>query len=447
MRLIAMMLILGVAGGSTGEVFAQQGPPARFAIQGVTIIDVESGERVGDQTVVVTGNRITEVGPSAQVNAARMRVIEGSGRFLIPGMWEMHAHALQHYGVDYAYGMDAFQLFIANGVTGVRDAGSAMDQVVAGRRRIAETGVAAPRIFAAGPILEGNGQSRFAPFTKVVTTPEEGRLAVTALRDAGADWVKIHNALTRETYLAVAEEAAIWAIHFSGHVPEDVTMVEAAVAGQTSLEHLGAVFAYCTASRGQRVSIDREKCEAGLSELSLIGTFLGPTLVSAAPLTASDPRASEDRLQYIKPSKVATWAPLPDAAPTDRQDRYELSQELTRMASDAGVRLIVSTDTGGAYRVPGFASIDELVELVNAGVSTIDALRAGTLYPVMSLGLEDSLGTVEAGKLADLVLLEGDPLADIRNLRRIAAVVSDGRVFEGLDREALFFDVRRSAAR
>ena len=117
------------------------------------------------------------------------------------------------------------------------------------------------------------------------------------------------------------------------------------------------------------------------------------------------------------------------------------------MASDAGVRLIVSTDTGGAYRVPGFASIDELAELVNAGVSTIDALRAGTLYPVMSLGLEDSLGTVEAGKLADLVLLEGDPLADIRNLRRIAAVVSDGRVFEGLDREALFFDVRRSAAR
>jgi imidazolonepropionase-like amidohydrolase len=439
---VSLVIVLGWAGAAP----AQEDSPNRFAIENVTIVDVVAGRHLADRTVIVSGNRIAAMGPSTQLTTARMRVIDGNDRFLIPGLWEMHAHALQHYGVDYAYGMEALQLFVANGVTGVRDAGSSMDQIIAGRKRVAETGVAAPRISAAGPILEGNAQSRFAPFTKVVTTPAEGRLAVTALRDAGVDWIKIHDALTRETYLAVADEAAIWGMDFSGHVPDDVTMVEAARAGQTSLEHLGAVIAYCTSGSGEATRIEDAKCETGFSELASLGTFLGPTLLSAIPLTAGDPRVDEERLRHIQAWKRATWPPLPNQAAADSKARYALSQELTRMASEAGVRLIVSTDTGAPYRLPGFATLDELEELVEAGVSTLEALRAGTLYPVVSLGLEPELGTVEPGKLADLVLLEGDPLEDIRNLRQIAAVVADGRVFEGADREALLVEVRNAAA-
>jgi imidazolonepropionase-like amidohydrolase len=265
------------------------------------------------------------------------------------------------------------------------------------------------------------------------------------LRDAGVDWIKIHDALTRETYLAVAGEAAIRGMRFSGHVPDDVTMLEAARAGQTSLEHLRAVIAYCTSGSGEETRIEKAKCEDGFSELASLGTFVGPTLLSVTPLTATDPRVNDGRLVHVRAWKRATWPPLADQASAQAKARYALGQELTRIASEVGVRLIVSTDTGAPYRLPGFATIDEIEELVAAGITPLEALRAGTLYPVISLGLEHELGTVEPGKLADLVLLEGDPLADIRNLRQIAAVVADGRVFDGLDLEAALVEVRNAA--
>ena len=425
-----------------------QTPPASFAIENVTIIDVETGDRLADQTVVVIGNQITEVRPSAQSEVvAGTRIVAGRGKFLIPGMWEMHAHGLEQYGVDYSYGMEPFPLFIANGVTGVRDMGSSLDQLIVGKKRIAELGVVAPRIFASGPLLEGNPNSRFAPITKVVATPQAGRLAVTALLESGVDFLKIHDGLSRETYFAMTEEAAIRGITYAGHVPEDVTLVEASDAGQISIEHLGSLTDYCTRESAQGFpEIDREKCEVGLSQLWLNGTFLGPTLIGTAPLTAGDPRVAEERLQHVKPAKRSTWRPLGDEVAPDGRTRYELSQRLTRMAADAGVRLLLSTDTGAPYRLPGFATVDEIVEFVEAGVSPLDALRAATLYPVIALNLEHVLGSVEPGKLADLVLLDGDPLINIDSIRRIAAVVSDGRVFEDADRQALFDSVRAAAA-
>ena len=140
------------------------------------------------------------------------------------------------------------------------------------------------------------------------------------------------------------------------------------------------------------------------------------------------------------------WGTLPNEVSPAAQARYELSQRLTRMAADAGVRLIPSSDSGGGLRLPGFAAVDELILFVDAGVSPLDALRAGTLHPAILLKKEDSLGTVETGKMADLVLLDGDPLDDIRNLRRVAAVVADGRVFEAAERQALFDDVLEDAS-
>ena len=449
MRAVVAVLSFAVAlaVASTETVWAQ-GPLASFAIENVTVLDLGTGNRLAAQTVVVVGNEITQVGPAAGIRPTpAMRIIDGSGKFLIPGMWEMHAHSLEHYGVDYSYGMEAFQLYIANGITGVRDMGSSLDQLIVGKQRIGNLGVAAPRIFASGPMLEGTAESRFAPFTKVVTTPEAGRLAVNALAEAGVDFLKIHNALSRETYFAITEEATLKGIDYAGHVPEDVTVVEAAAANQTSIEHLGSLTDYCTTEGSQDTSeIDRDRCESGLRQLWLNGTFLGPTLVGARPLTVTDPRASEERLQYVTSRKRATWNQLGDEASPGARGRYEITQSLTLMAANAGVRLLPSTDTGAPYRIPGFAAVDEIIEFVEAGVSPLEALRAGTLYPVLSLKLEQTLGSIEPGKLADMVLLEGDPLIDIENIRRIAAVVSDGRVFEEAERQVLLESVRDAAA-
>ena len=154
---------------------------------------------------------------------------------------------------------------------------------------------------------------------------------------------------------------------------------------------------------------------------------------------------AEARLRYVKPAKRSTFGTPPEAIAPAAQARYELSQRLTRMASEAGVRLIASSDSAGGSRIPGFMGIDELILFGEAGVSPFEALRAGTLYPAILVGREDDLGTVEAGKLADLVLLDGDPLTDVRNLRRVAAVVADGRVFEGAGRQALLDAVLEDA--
>ena len=441
--LTSVILVLAL----TPPLRAQDTTPST-AIENVTVIDVESGARVTGQTVFIEGNRIAEVGSAAGVEVPfGARTIDGRGKFLIPGLWQMHAHAFVHYGIDYSDSMAMFQLYIANGVTGLRDMGSTVEQLVEGRKRIQELGIAAPRIFASGPLLDARAPNpRSLNTTIQVPTPQVGRLVVDLLKEAGMDLVKMHGDFSPEVYAAIAERSQAQQIPLAGHVPQAVTIVEASDAGQISIEHLGPLVAYCVEENGRGVSqINIPKCEAGLETLRANDTFFGPTLIGALPLTADSPLMAEARLRFVKPAKRSTFGTPPEAIAPAAQARYELSQRLTRMASEAGVRLIASSDSAGGSRIPGFTGIDELILFVEAGVSPFEALRAGTLYPAILVGREDDLGTVEAGKLADLVLLDADPLTDVRNLRRVAAVVADGRVFEGAGRQALLDAVLEDA--
>ena len=418
------------------------------AIENVTVIDVETGARLAGQTVLIEGKRIAEVGAAGVVDIpSGARTIDGRGKFLIPGLWQMHAHAFVHFGIDYGDSMAMFQLYVANGITGVRDMGSTVEQLVEGRKRIQALGVVAPRIFASGPLLDARAPNpRSLNTTIQVPTPQVGRLVVDLLKEAGMDLVKMHGNFSPEVYAAIAERSQAQQIPLAGHVPQAVTIVEASDAGQVSIEHLGPLMAYCVGEDGRGVGqIDIPKCEAGLGKLQTNGTFFGPTLIGTLPLTADSPLMAEKRLQYVKSAKRSTFGTLPNEISPDAQTRYELSQRLTRMASAAGVRLIASSDSAGGTRLPGFTGIDELILFVEAGVTPLEALRAGTLYPAILLDMEDSLGTVEAGKLADLVLLDGDPLTEIRNLRRVAAVVADGRIFEAAQRQALLDAVLEDA--
>ena len=429
-----------------------QGPGRTAAIQNVTVIDTYTGTRLADQTVLIEGNQITRVGAAATLSVpAGARRIDGRGKFLIPGLWQMHGHDLQHYGIDYGASMAPFQLFIANGVTGLRDMGSTLDQLFVGKKRIQESAIAAPRIVAAGPLLEGPQtpnppDSPNAALMIGLGWPGEGRLIVDALVLAGVDLLKIHGNMTPDTYYAVASEAKRKNIPFAGHVPAGVNIVEASDAGQVSIEHVAPLSAQCVQQGPQGADIDVPKCQAVLERLRANGTFWGPTLLGEMPLTADHPNVAEERMRYVKAAKRRTFPKFPSEVSPAAAARYTLSQRLTRMAADAGVRMIVSSDSSGGVRLSGFSAIDELVLLVEAGVKPLDALRAGTLNPALLLKKESSLGSVTAGKLADLVLLDGDPLGDIRNLRRIAAVIADGRVFESSERQALFDDVLKDAS-
>jgi imidazolonepropionase-like amidohydrolase len=420
---------------------------ATAAIENVTIIDVETGERLEDQTVLVRENRISAIAPADTVTVPLdARRIDGQGKFLIPGLWQMHGHSLEHYGIDYGDRMAPFQLYIANGVTGLRDMGSSLEQLVVGKQRLRELGVASPRVVAAGPLIEGPQapNPRMAAMVIGVDSPEEGRLLVDALALTGLDLMKIHGDMSPETYHAMAERANSKDLPFAGHVPAGVSVLEASDAGQVSIEHLGYVRDACVV-QGNR-DLDVPKCEGVLEHLRANGTFWGPTLLGALPVTADHPYISDERWRYVKASKRATFQTFPEEVTPEAQAAYALAQQLVGMAADIGVRLIASTDASGGTRLPGFSAVDELVLFVEAGLSPLNALQAGTLNPALLLGMEDSLGTVSVGRLADLVLLDGDPLIDIENLRRVDTVIADGRVFDAQAIQALFEDVFADAS-
>src|SRR5262245_25263366 len=189
-RLVALLCIT-----SATVQYAQAPRSSSFAITHVTVIDVQNGSRLADQNVIVSGNLITAVGSSTQVTVPNGTTsVDGRGKFLIPGMWDMHVHSLEHLGIDYSYGLEPYKLYVANGITGVRDMGSSFIQFVVAKRRIESGQLVAPRIVASGPLLEG-GQPPLnrAIISKYVPTPEAGKLAVDALAESGVDFLKIHN--------------------------------------------------------------------------------------------------------------------------------------------------------------------------------------------------------------------------------------------------------------
>jgi imidazolonepropionase-like amidohydrolase len=432
----------------------------QFAISHVTVIDVESGTRVADQTILVAGNKISKIGPAAHVAVPTgERNVDGRGKFLIPGMWDMHVHSFEHLGIDYSRGMEPYKLYIANGVTGVRDMGSSFLQLTIGKKRIESEHLVAPRIFASGPLLEG-GQPPFgmALVSKYVPTPEVGRLAVESLQEAGVDFLKVHNGLTRESYFAIAEEAKRRHMIFAGHVPVDVTTAEASDAGQRSIELLASLTASCrvggvppaagapgASNPAQAIEIDRAKCDEALRHMVHNGTWLTPTLISSFPQTSANSSDDETHWRYLKAARRATCQPLPAEERAGARQVYEFNQRLVAMASKAGVRVLAGTDTV-TCRQPGWALLEEVRYMVDAGLPPIDALRSATLNPAIYFNMTDSLGTVAQGKLADLVLLDGDPLSDIRNTSRIAAVVANGRLFDSDGRQKLLDDVLTNAA-
>ena len=434
----------------------------RFAISHVTVIDVESGARVADQTVVVAGNKISRVGPASQVAVpAGARNVDGRGKFLIPGLWDMHVHSFEHLGIDYSRGMEPYKLYIANGVTGVRDVGSSFIQLTIGKRRMESEHLVVPRIVASGPLLEG-GQPPFgmALVSRYVPTPEAGRLAVETLQEAGVDFLKIHNGLSRETYFAITEEAKRRHMIFAGHVPTDVTTAEASDAGQRSIEHLASLTASCRAggvppaagsapgvtanNPAQAIEIDRAKCDEALQHMVRNGTWLTPTLISSFPQTAANSPDTEAHWRYLKAARRATCPPLPAQERSGARQVYEFNQRLVMMAARAGVRLLAGTDTTSC-RQPGWALLEEIGYMADAGLPPIDALRSATLNPAIYFNMKDTLGSIAQGKLADLVLLDADPLSDIRNTSRVAAVVANGRLFDAAGRQKLFDDVLATA--
>jgi imidazolonepropionase-like amidohydrolase len=432
----------------------------------VATVDVLTGVLHREQTVVVEGNLIRSVGASTSAKPPQnARTIDCTGLFLIPGLWDMHVHLL--FG-DWFPGAKeiSLPLFIANGVTGVRDMGSELEVVQGWRKEIEAGQLAGPRIFTSGPMLDGP-KPRF-PSSIAISTPDDARRAVAELKTRGADFIKLQSLIPREAVFAIADEAKKQHIAFEGHVPDSVRAKEMSEAGMKSFEHLIGIFE--GSSPAEDDFLKGKKTEARFLEtfdparaaslaelLAKNHTWQCPTLVweRGGNLIDVTDFSKDTRAKYVPTSwKTATWKRFTDEITEGygndnlavRKKFLEKELEVVQLLHKKGVKFLAGTDTPpGVYIFPGFSLHEELQRFVAAGFTPLEALQTATINPAEFFVMESRLGSIEAGKFADLVLLRANPLDDIANTQKIAAVIANGRYFSAGDLQKLLTQVEAAA--
>jgi hypothetical protein len=423
----------------------------------VTVIDMETGKEVQDRTVVISGDRILEITASKRVKPpAGSKVVDGAGKYLIPGLWDMHVHTW-----DYE---STFPLYVANGVTGVRDM-FGPSNANKFRAELAGKTVVAPHMYLASPIVDGH--PRVWPDSIEVTTAEQAREVVDEQKQKGADFIKVYSRLSRDAYFAILSESRRIGIPVEGHVPVQVSAWEASDAKQKSFEHLNGIGMACsareeelqpkmvpTASMKERAlvtveaarSYSDQKCQRLFARLKANGNWQVPTLTVLRSFSMlNDAHFTRDeRMRYFG-GKFRDWLTAKDdfrltSWSSDdfalQGELFEFSKKLVGAMFRSGVPLLAGTDTGNPYCFPGFSLHDELALMVESGVSPVAALQAATRNAAIFMDATDKYWSVTAGKIADLVLLDADPLADIHNTTKIGEVFLAGKEFDlaALDR-------------
>ena len=442
--------------------------------QHATVIDATGAPPKKNFSVIVRDGRITAVTRRTKTGAETepgVRVIDATGKYLIPGLWDMHVHITAPEIV--------FPLLLANGITGVREMYSGVSLAkVRQWKQLPD----APRLYAPG-FIDGPLMTGKLPDAIAVSNAEEARLAVRFLQAEGADFLKVYNSVPRDAFLALAEEARAAGIPIAGHVPEEVSPAEASDQGMRSEEHLNNLLLGASTNeallRKERVATmydrqitgeqrlrllawpmlagltdtyDDEKAAAMFRVFAKNGTRQTPTLSILWGFVheLDDEFLNDPRLRFVPKTWSVNWNPgvifyLRDLPPAE----YEVLHQRMRMLltryrklvgdmQRAGVELLAGTDMNPFNPVlPGWGLHQELVLLCESGLTPMQALQTVTRNPARYFGILNETGTVEAGKSADLVLLDADPLADIQNTQKISAVVSRGRYYSRQDLDAM----------
>jgi imidazolonepropionase-like amidohydrolase len=427
---------------------AQQ--PRSLAIANATLIDGTGTALVRGVTVVIEGSRIREVRGPGEAPPRTDETVDATGKFLIPGLWDMHTH------LTYAGDVTA-SLLVAHGVTAVRDLGGSLDAIDWLRGRIESGELPGPRIFRAGPLVDGSKPG--VRDRVVVATADHGRAAAAFLAGRGVDVIKVHNGTPPAAYFALLGEARRRGLAVAGHIPYDVDPADAIAGGHQSVEHVvslleGPVRRKVAGGMPQEQAI-AEFTDAEATRLARLmaarGTWFDPTLVTYWYRAHQwEVRASNDpREKLVTATLRAYWQTMPppkDTPETRRAlaDGFERFLSIARTMHREGVRFLVGTDLAMPLTYPGSTVHEEMGWLVRAGLTPMEAIVAATRHGAEAMGRAD-LGTILPGKLADLVLLDADPLRDIANTQKIAAVVTNGRFLSRGALDALLDDVARQA--
>jgi imidazolonepropionase-like amidohydrolase len=446
---------------------AQSSTPSTLIIHDVTVIDATGAPAKPHQTVIVRDGKIDAIDSSGGGSGGEPAGthVDGTGKFLIPGLWDMHVHMV--FGDWFPRGKEVtLPLFIANGITGVRDMGGELDVLQQWRKEIAAGTLIGPRIVMSGPMLDGP-KPRF-PSSIAIKTTEDGRRAVDDLKRRGADFIKLQSLIPRDAVLAIADEAKKQGIPFVGHVPDAVRASEASKAGQKSFEHLIGIFEGSSPLEDEFIkgtktekqflsTYDPKRAESLFALLAKNQTWQCPTLVweRGGNLIDQTDFAHDARAKFVPAYwKDVTWRRFTDEVEHDfntddlatRKTFVEKELEVVNAMHRAGIPFLAGTDTPpGVYIFPGFSLHEELQRFVAAGFTPMEALQTATLNPAKFLGMEDRLGTIEKGKAANLVLLDANPLDDIRNTQKIEAVILNGRYLSRGDLDKMLGGVERAA--
>jgi imidazolonepropionase-like amidohydrolase len=443
---------------------------APIVITHATVINPATSSVQANRTVVITGDHITSVSDTAKVQSRKdARVIDATGQYLIPGLWDMHVHSA--FGDWFPGGRDIIlPLFIANGVTGVRDMGGDAPVLLEWRKEIAGGQIIGPRMVISGPMLDGylpGGKLRF-PSSIAITTPASAVAAVDLLKKQGVDFIKVQSVISHDAYLAAAAEAHKQGLPIVGHVPDKVRNKEVVEAGQKSIEHLMGIFEGCSTEEDKFVkgqgnlkllltTQDQQKCDSLTKLLAQNQTWQVPTLAWQRGGTFLDQRDLKHQpLDNYVPAywRDVTWRRFTDEMMPDllrdplalRQEYFRRNLQMVGALHRAGVPFMAGTDTApGVYIMPGFSLHDELANFVEAGFTPMESLQTATSNPARFLGMEASFGSVEPGKIADLVLLSANPLEDIRNTQKINVVIVHGRLFDRVALDEILMKVEAAA--
>ena len=439
-----------------------------LVLNNVTVVDVRTGALQVEQTVILERHQIASVGPSKSAKYPRNAPsVNGRGLFLIPGLWDMHVHLV--FGDWFPGAQDiSLPLFVANGVTGVRDMGSELDIVQSWRNEIEAGRLIGPRIYTPGPMLDGP-QPRF-PSSAAIVTPEDAHRSVADLKRRGADFIKLQSLIPREAVFAIAEEAKKQEIAFEGHVPDAVRASEMSAAGMKSFEHLIGIFEGSSPAeheflKGNKTegrflaTYDRARAASLAAILAKNQTWQCPTLVweRGGNLIEVSDFSKDTRVKYVPASwKTKTWKRFTEEITQGygaddlaiRKRFVEKELEVVGMLHKAGVSFLAGTDTPAGVQIfPGYSLHEELQRFVAAGFTPLEALQTATLNPARFFGMEDQTGTVEKGRFADLVLLSANPLEDIGNTQKIAGVIVNGRYYRRAELDNMLGDVETAAHR
>jgi hypothetical protein len=451
---------------------AKQGTQPRvYAFTHITLIDGTGASAKPDMTVVVIGDRIVAIDKAGDVLIPEnAKVVDGTGKFLIPGLWDMHTHP---FLIPEILPPDLlFKMYLANGVTGLRDPSGPLNLQLKWRKAVQAGELLGPRMYVSGPILDGPSPM-WTSAVIPVTNATDARLTVSKLKAQGSDFIKVYDFVPRDAYFAIADEAKKEHMPFVGHIPYSVTALEASAAGQKSIEHILHLFEACScnelelqkealkdiaeaSARGMQESLqtlfsklfriefkamrnyDKQKAQTLFARFVRNDTYVDPTLVGFT-FERGDFDLSDARLRYIPDPLKESWKPgnyllSKSFTPQDYADAKTINRKRVKLVGimrRAKVKLLAGTDSPTvAYSFAGFSLHDELALLVTAGLTPMEALQTTTRNPAEFFGILHSLGTIEKGKIADMVLLDANPLVDIHNTQRINAVMIGGRLLD-----------------